>query len=303
MGKSRLAKFQRVTALFEVGKAVVLEEDGPDGPVLVWVSKLNPFEQEEARKDGSVGRARARLMLDDPMSPEMAVFSQALEGRDKGNIVDALVYAKQNEDYVEALDDIRALEDWTDKLAVLDRGDQQLMDLDRPMDDAERDMLASLNQEYMAVVQGLLEKKQTARKDELSALPEDEVRDEYRKQYVETTASSGFLTEYKISEMYYMLRDCEATAKETGGWDHTRCANHRERLCDSRGDIRLLPEGLIAVVNQTIRELSMTPQDAGNSDAPASSSASSERASAVVASTPSTPDATSAGQGGTSSQQ
>lgn len=299
--KNRLAKFQRVTALFEVGREVVLEEDGPEGPVLVWVSKLNPFEQEEARKDGSVGRARAQMVLSDPLSPEMAVFNQALEGRSKEDVIEALVFAKQNEDYVRALDDIKTLEDWQDKLAILERGDEQLADLDRPMDDEEREMLAKLNQEYVAKINELMTKHQQDRKDELEGLSEDEVREEYQNQYRETTASQGFLTEYKISEMYYSLRDCEATKGANGRWDHTRCGNHRERLCDTRGDIRLLPEGLIALVTQAIRELTMSPSDAGNSDAPASSSASSEQPSAEAAgSTPSTPAETSPAQAGTS---
>lgn len=298
--KNRLAKFQRVTALFEVGTEVVLEEDGPDGPVLVWVSKLNPFEQEEARKDGSVGRARAQMVLDDPMSPEMAVFTQALEGRSTSDIIDALVYAKQNEDYVEALDDIKALEDWQDKLAILERGDAQLADMSRPMDDDERELQTKLNQEYMAKVQELLTAKQAERRREFEAMSDDEVREAYRKQYRDTTASQGFLTEYKISEMFYSLRDCEATKGVNGRWDHSRCGNHRERLCDTRADIRLLPAGLLDLVTEAIRNLSMTPQDAGNSDAPASSSASSEQPSAEAASTPSTPEATSPSLAGTS---
>jgi hypothetical protein len=301
MNKNRLAKFQRVTALFEVGTEVVLEDDGPDGPVLVWVSKLNPFEQEEARKDGSVGRARAAMVLTDPLSPEMAVFEQALQNRTKKDVVQALVYAKQNQDYVRALDDIRALADWQDKLLVLERGDEQLADLDVPLDDEERTRLAALNQEYMGKINELVAKLQQERTDELEAMPEGEVFEAYKSEYRETTASQGFLTEYKISEMYYSLRDCEAKMGANGRWDHASCNNHRDRLCDSRGDIRLLPEGLIDLVTQAIRSLTMSPGEAGNSDAPASSSASSERPSeAAAGSTPSTPTETSPEQAGTS---
>lgn len=291
VSKRSMAKFQRVTALFEVGREVVLEEDGPDGPVLVWVSKLNPFEQEEARKDGSVGRARALLMLDDPSSSEMAVFEQALDGRSRDDLTAALVHAKENEDYVQALDDIRSLEEWQDKILVLDRGDELLADSGHEMPDDEAKVLSDLNQEYMAKVQELLKALQDARKADLDALTDAELRKAYRDAYRENAGSNGFLTEYKTSEIYYALRDCNATKGANERWDHGPCQGHRDKLLESRAEVRELPEELLAIVRDAIRDLAMTPKDAGNSGAPASSSASSGPASELADSTPSIPAA------------
>ena len=299
--KSKVTRFKRVTDLFEEGREVVLD-DNPDDPVLVWVNKINPFEMDEARKDGSVGKARAALRLDDPESAESVLFDQAIEGRDQENLAQALAYVKQNEDYVAALDDIRADEEWKPKVELLERGDAQMADAGIPMDDDEQKRLADLNQAYMKHLAELVDKRQAKRVAELQTLSVDDLQEDYRKSYRDQAGSNGFLSEYRTTELYYALRDCVATPNENLGWDHAKCS-HRERLCGSRAEVRELPGGLIEKVREAITLLNMSPRDAGNSDAPASSSASSERASAVVASTPSTPDATSAGQGGTSSQQ
>lgn len=289
--KAKLTRIKRVTDLFEEGREVVLDDSDMDDPVLVWVNKINPFEQEECRKDGSVGRARAMLRLQDPESAEAILFNDALQGRNKENLAQALAYTHQNEDYVGALDDIKADEAWKDKLELLERGDEQLRDAGAALDDEEQSRLAALNQEYMAAINDLVEKRQEDRKAEYLAMTEDEVREAYMESYQAQAGSNGFLNEYRTTEMYYALRDCSATPDEKLGWDHSKCS-HRVRLCDSRAEIRELPEGLITKVREAITLLNMNPRDAGNSDAPASSSASSERASVQEESTPSTPTET-----------
>ena len=293
----RMAKFKRVTDLFEVGRLVVLDDD-PTDPVCVWVNKINPFEQEEARKDGQVGRARAQMRLEDPDSPETAIFDQTVAGRTVEQLTNGLVNSHYNEDYVAALDDVRALEGWADKLDVLERGDAQLADagIDDP-DEAAR--LAALNGEYLTAVAGCLEARQQVRRDELASNSAEELRAAYRTAYLDQAGSNGFLTEYRTTELYFAVRDCVAKPRRDGGYDHGGC-DHRERLCETRGDIRELPEGLLDLVRSAITDLAMTPATAGNSDAPASSSASSERPAAEVASTPSTQDATSPAPAGTS---
>lgn len=288
--KDKLNRIKRVTDLFEEGREVVLDDD-LDDPVLVWVNKLNPFEMEEARKDGSVGRARALMRLEDLDSPERLMFEQALTGRTVESLADALVYAHQNEDYVRALDDIKADPEWKDRLDVLERADQQMLDAGAAPDDEEQARLAKLNQEYMARVRELTDQYQGERREDFKGMDLEALQERYRESYRDQAGSAGFLNEYRTTELYYALRDCQAKAGDSLGWDHTACS-HRTRLCESRAEVRELPEGLINKVREAIVLLNMSPRDAGNSDAPASSSASSEQPSAPEAATPSTPTET-----------
>lgn len=283
------SKFKRVTDLFNVGVELVLEEHGDEGPVLVWVNKLNSFEQEEARKDGAVGRAQVIMRLEDPDSEEMSVFDSAMVGRDKEAFVRALLGLKRNELYVKALDDIRAIPEWTEKMEVLERGDALLADRGRDADPGEVERLGKLNGEYVAKIQDIVDELEGIERQDLENFDLAELQEKYREEYRESAATQGFLTEFRTTEVFYALRDCHASTKgENGRWDHTSC-DHRVRLLDARSDVRELPEALIGLVRQAIQDLNMTPRDAGNSAAPTSSSASSEQPSAAEASTPSTP--------------
>lgn len=285
--KAKMSRFKRVTDLFEEGRIVVLD-DNPEDPVVVWVNKINPFEMEEARKDGSVGRARALLRLDQPDSPETLLFEQSLVGRTDEMLVAALVLSHQSEDYIAALDDLKADPEWKDNLAVLERADSQLMDAGTAPDDDEAKYLSSLNQAYMQAIADLVAKHQEKRQSDYSGMTSEELRDKYRLSYRDQAGSNGFLNEYRTTELYFALRDCQAMPSDNLSWDHSRCS-HRTRLCESRAEVRELPEGLIVAVREAITLLNMTARDAGNSDAPASSSASSEQPSAAAESTPSTP--------------
>jgi hypothetical protein len=163
------------------------------------------------------------------------------------------------------------------------------MDAGVAVDDEEQSRLAAVNQEYMKALNDLVEARQEKRVAEYLTKTEDELAKDYEKSYRDQAGSNGFLNEYRTTELYYALRDCSAVPNENLGWDHSKCS-HRERLCGSRAEERELPGVLIEKVREAITLLNMNPRDAGNSDAPASSSASSERRSVQEESTPSTPD-------------
>jgi hypothetical protein len=294
--KAKLARMKRVTDLFVEGTEVVLDDSETD-PVLVWVTKMNPFESEEARKDGSVGKARVLLRLNEVGSPESLLFDNAVLERSHEDLVNAMAAAKFNEDYIRAADDIKADEEWADRLALLERGDEQLRDSGVAMDDDEVTRLHTLNREYQDRLDEIIKEAQEVRKEKLRTETPDELREQFRASYLETSGQNGFINEYRTTELYYVLRDCSAVPNDRLGWDHTGCTH--QRLCDSRAEVRELPETLILKVRDAIQQLAMTPRDAGNSDAPASSSASSEQPSKVADSTPSTPDGTSPEPAGT----
>lgn len=289
---NRLAKFHRVTDLFIEGKEVVLDETGEE-PVLVWVNKLNSFEQDEARRDGNVGRARATLALDDPDSPETQSFEGSLGQAAKEVLIRALVQLRTNEFYVAALDDIRTEDEWRDKIDLIERGPQ--LAADRPDDPSEEEQARfdELMVKYDERVVELSERRAEEYRQEIAQEDEKELKKRYLSSYRESVGTSGFLTEYRVSELYFALRDCRATKRdENGRWDHTDCGGHRDRLLEARSDVKEMPDALLALVRDALTDLAMTPRDAGNSDAPASSSASSELPSEAADSTPSTPAAT-----------
>ena len=66
-------RLRRITDLFEEGVVVPLGED-LDGPILLWVNKLNSFQVEEARRDGVARRGMRLAELGKPDTPERAAI-------------------------------------------------------------------------------------------------------------------------------------------------------------------------------------------------------------------------------------
>lgn len=288
----RIAKFHRVTDLFIEGKEVVLEESETE-PVLVWVNKLNAFEQDEARRDGNVGRARGTLALDDPESPESQSFEGNLGVAEKDVLIRALIQLRTNEFYIAALDDIRTKDEWKDKVDLVERGLTLSADHPQGPTDEEREQFDKLLTKYDERVIELSETRAEQYRQDLLQEEIPELKKRYLSSYRESVGTQGFLTEYRVSELFFALRDCVASTKDDNGrWDHKDCAGHRQRLLEARSDVKGMPDALLALVRDALTDISMTPRDAGNSDAPASSSASSERPSAAADSTLSTPTET-----------
>jgi hypothetical protein len=105
-----------------------------------------------------------------------------------------------------------------------------------------------------------------------------------------------FVQERRQTQLWYAMRECDAVdlSTELGEhrWDHSAC-DHSKRLMAERAEVRTLPDAVIEKVQDAIDGVTINPRAAGNSDAPASSSGSSEPASAEAEdSTPSTPAAT-----------
>lgn len=282
---TKKAKQKRVTDLFMEGKILVLPED-EDGPVTLWVNKLNPFEKAEAENDGHVAKSK-RLLTIGPNDDEMTVLRANIQERTVDELVGYILRAHGNEFYVKALDDIRADEAWRDDLELLRRSDE-LADDGMPISEAEAKKLAELNTRYMAELNRLTQQHAQEKDDELRALDRPELGDRYITAYKDQAAIQSYLEEHRVTEIFFSLRDCNAVMDENGRWQHKAC-DHRERFLDERGEARGLPEQLLLMARKALTDLNMSPREAGNSAAPTGSSASLEQQSAEAASTPSTP--------------
>ena len=282
-----LKKFYRLTDLFTRGKPVVIGTPGYDAMV-VWVTHLNAFERSEVQKDGAAGRAK-RLHLMRPEDDEMVIVEQTIIESDRTSLIDQLVRNKANDNYMKALDEIRTDKEWREKIEALERGDQLLKDQGDAVDDQEVTRLAELNSAYLDELNRIQAMFDEETRAETENLTDEEVREAFRDSVRTFMATSAWLEEARISEIYYALRECNADPHEPH--IHTSC-DHSVKLCPTRADVRALPDLVINAVRDAINELTVPLRDAGNSDAPRSSSASSERQDVAEESTLSTPSGT-----------
>lgn len=283
--------------LFREGDVASVE--APDGSmVTVWVNKLSSFEKDDADRFARAARAR-RVLAWDASEDEQAIFELETGSYSDADIVDALAKQQEGRFYFEALNEVRADEAWKERLEYL--GHAEVLESGGPDASAEdQELLNKTSQEYLEAVNALQAQKVKEYGEDIAGDGRVKLMQEYRKAWRDAAGMSSFYDERRIAEIYFSARVCTAVNKGDGVWDHKvgKC-NHVVRLLSNRAEVRDLPDVVLGAIVDSIQRLSITPEQAGNSDAPTASSASPEPQNAVEDSTPSGPTETSAEPVGT----
>lgn len=286
-------RLKRITDLFTEGREAELGMDEHGEPVLIWVNKLNSFEEEESRRDGHAARTDRLLELKEGDNADTLNARSELQAWTLEELKKARVNQKHDEDFISALNDIEADKDWSEKVDYLRRNLTLLNDADVPADDPRRARYTEVNDEYMRDIAARITKLQAERLQDLANVDRQELEDAYMAEFREREAFNAFIAEKRVTELFFAIRDCQAFRRGEV-WDHSKC-DHRRRLLNTRSDVRSLPQGVIDTVINMLDNMLATPRESGNSAAPESSSASSEQPNAEADSTPSTPAATPTG--------
>lgn len=273
-----LLRLKRVSDLFVEGTEVVLSEDPL---VMVWVNKLNSFEDDEARKDGLAYRSLAQLRIEreGDFHPAIAGYIAEFEAEDKDGRAKKLADLFSQEDLIAAMNEVDGADEWQEKGNMLRHGEMLA-------DDAtveEQAAIAAETMRYFEAIQQELERRNIARAGEFKSLPDAELSKQFRKKVVEIVTLDNFVKARDVSVVFFALRHCDATKPG----EHAMCRH--DRLLEDRKQVESLPEGLVAKVKEALENIDVNPREAGNSDAPTPSSESSERLSEPEESVPSTP--------------
>ena len=253
---------RRVTDLFIEGTEMVLDEEDP---VLIWINKLNPFQVDEARKDGQAARTGLMLAMSNPLSEESQLFDVQGTRLTDETIARAMAQTKYNQFLVEVADDMHSDEDWSEKSNAMERSEEQVADL--PEDHPDRAALATLTEEWFGEMTTRIEGKREQEFTDLRALSHDELRAKYRDSWIEDQATNAFYTQYRITEIWYSMRECFSKGRgDNGRWEHGKC-DHRIKLVDERKDVTQLPDGLIKDVREAIANLTVKERAAKGSPA------------------------------------
>ena len=275
------SKYKRIPDLYVVGTEVVLKDGTP-----MWLQALNPFEADEARHDAAVARSRLTLALKEFGSDELVKIRGQFDADDA---VSQLVNAKSTETMLKVLDAIRVDPDWTERLDLLDRNDELVA---RPAEDLELKLLRKTEQEYGAEVQKRYQDEIGNVTARLEHLDEDGLWEEYREFYLDQRGVEVALREYKLTELWYAARACDATVDIEGRFNHDACEGHKVRIFDTKAEVRDLPTDLQNLLLDAMTQLAMTERQAKNSHRQPNSSGSSPTQSVPEASTASIPDET-----------
>ena len=287
-------RLRRVTDLFIEGAELYFGQDDEGQPVLVWVNKLNSFEIEEARRDGATKRGMRLAELTRPDNPELIALQATMATWDADKLAEMRVEQMGDEIYLGVINDLDSDPEWRQKLDLIRRGPQLLSDEGADSADERYQQIAAAQTEYVDAVRQGQSRRQLEALDDVKQNSRQTNIDDYLQNWRDWASRDVFMQERRVSELFAALRDCKGALKsrEDDGtllFDHADC-DHSLRLLKDRAAVYKLPEAVIERAVDAIDGVTVPPREAGNSDAPASSSASLERSTEEEAvSTPSIP--------------
>lgn len=252
-------RFKRLTDLFTEGQTCFLGDNLEAKPECLYIQKLSSFEDQEAREDGLAARTEKLVELSDNFHPEIVNITQQLEKLSNEELIDARLNQKYEEIYMGAGADVEADPEWKDKLEYLRRGPEILNDASVSEDDPRRKQLADYNKEHLEAYSKHIGKRKAKMKEELGKLARVKIVEDYLDDYKDKLSVDTFYVERKVTQIYYATRDCSATREEPAdefGWNHSNC-DHRNKLCESRFQVRELPQHVLDKITETMEALTV----------------------------------------------
>lgn len=273
-------RLTRVIDLFTEGTEVYLGDDPEtSAPVLIWVNKLNAFEVEEARTDGRVRRSERMSQLGADDSPERMGMEAELKFISTPDLAKTLVDLKGGELYLDIMNDVETDPEMREIVERSQRLPQLLDDEGAAPDDPRRTQLLADQARYFDELEKRVEKATSDAVQDAMELDRADLERAFFEQWRERETTDVFMAEQRITQLYLAMRECSATDVSTTAdvrkWDHSSC-DHSKRLMAERQLVRRLPDEVTRKVAAAIEELRVSVRQAGKSDAPPSSSGSSE---------------------------
>lgn len=277
-------RLRQVIDLYVSGTTTKLRDGTP-----VWMQALNPFEYDTARNEAQIAKARLTMALkefgsDEQAKVRMMFFDDGLSGA-RDQIVDARVAEKMPQ----ILERIQSDPDFKEKFEILQRG---LEDTARVAEPAEQELLAQVATEYTAMLNARLEDERTFQRSRYEDASEETLWEDYLDWYLARRAGEVMIAEFKLHQVLFGTRWCDADWDEEAGWDHSGCDGHQERLFTDKESARSTPDELLELLMAAAEDVEMTVREAKNSPRQGSSSDSSPLPSEAGESTASTQDET-----------
>jgi hypothetical protein len=288
-------RYRRLTELFVQGQAVAM----PDGGYL-WVQVINSFEREECLSDAQVARARLILALNEMGDERIKVEARLSEvGHDvmARDLAEARASAKTT-DFADAM---REDPEWKERMNIALR--TNFDEAAKPPTDEENLLMAKINNEIMGEFMHRQEEEKEFLRRRYERMDISEFIDEWVDEWIERKGSALATQEFRLTELWYAARFCEARPNEDGVLDHTRCEGHRESVFESKTETRSAPSALQQLLRDALDELNLAGRDPKDSDSPENSSDSSPTPNEAAESTASTSTETPSSPPGTSVPQ
>ena len=277
---------KRVTDLFVEGTEYYVGDDA-NGPVVFWINKLNPYQTEEARRDGGSARSQRMARLADPEDLETKGIIAELSLWTDENLAEQCLAQRSDELYLDAFNDLDTDEGMKDLRERVERMPQLLGDSNASEEDQRVKDTIEDQENWFTALHEAMEKKNREALSDLKAQPREKLEASFLERWRQRHTLDVFMEEKQATTLWYAIRQCKAKRAGQGPdgkplWGHGEC-DHSQRWLSERKLVKDLPGEMIEKVIGLLESVTVTPLVAGNSDAPTSSSVSSEPSKAPEA--------------------
>lgn len=274
-----MAKRRRLSDLYVTGKEVVINDDSETDPIVIYLQKLNPLENEGALRKAGASRARVMAWSKNQESEEyLSVRSEVLDIDSVDTLIEYLIQEDLANRYASAEAELAAQDEWkTDDYyqGLQDAWNGGLAeawaaDPEDPESKRVYDELTRFNDIVTKSVEGEAE---GLRKDWRN-IHEDDLRDEVTKKFVKMRADMEWLREFRKQELYFATREPE---------------NHKKLYFESRQELDTLAPEVAKRLMDEYESLSVDSVEGKGSPVTPDSSPSSEASGKAEMAEPSGP--------------
>jgi hypothetical protein len=218
VGKS---KYRRLVDLYVTGTEFVLKDGTP-----LWLQVLNPFEREVVRREAQVAQARQILAMKEHGSEEHDRVRAGFyaEGRDAAVV--HLVDGELTKGFGKVVDAIRNDPEWTERLEIFDRGQDDTAVLTTE----EELLLGKIEADFYTEIGKRSQTERDFLMGKYEALDDDALWDSFLEMWLDRLGQQTAMEEYKVGQIAYAARVCEGRQRRRDAWDHSECAGHEERV-------------------------------------------------------------------------
>jgi len=247
-------KRRRLTDLYMVGKEVsftdVLDENGDDDPIVVWLNKLSPIEQRDSADQATKARATILAIKNSPVfSPERLSYEDQIYdlGIDSRELqIEFLASEKIQEAEISNEERIAANDEWANDQYLISLREAWVDGLlDKWTEDPEDEEAKKVYDELKRFAEQVLEASKDDRENilaEYEHISDDEIFKSVVDKIIDAEADFAWMNEFAAWQVYYAVRELD---------------DHKTRYFESREEVACLDNRILTDIVRLYREMTV----------------------------------------------
>lgn len=203
-------KRRRLSDLYVVGKEITFD-DGQGAPITIWLQKINSVEHDSCMRRAAAARAAHLASRKNKESEEYkAIYGEVTDFANRETLIDLIIREELSQRRLRIEAEIGAEAEWSDDeylQGLYDSWNDGLKDdYARNPDDPEAKRVFEELKRFTMAVEKAVEGERKALLKDYESTSEEELHERAVEFFIKHTASTAFMDEYDLQQIYYATR-------------------------------------------------------------------------------------------------